>query len=409
MARVKFVLKEPKSKKETLIYLMFTFNNQRLKYSTGELIHPNYWNKTSKRAKETKEFNEYPEFNARLDNLESEIKNVYRKMINDKKVVDVESLKDEFTKKLKGEEPKTTASFRDFIDGYIEESKATKSPLTIKSYNTSVFHIDAYFDSIGKKLNYNEIDLEFYNSYIAFLADKQKLSQNSIGKEIKNIKVFLNEATDRGLNLNLDFRKKRFKKLTEETDKVYLSQDEVDSIYNLDLSKSPYLDRARDVFIIGCCTGLRFSDFSQIKEENIIDGNKLKIRTQKTSETVVIPMHRYFRQIMDKYNNDLPRIISNQKMNEYIQKIAEEAKLNEDVETSITKAGELVKTIKKKHKLVTCHTARRSFATNMFLSGVPTISIMKITGHRTEKSFLKYIRISQEENANNLLDHPFFN
>lgn len=408
MAKVKFVLKEPKAKKETLIYLMFSFNNQRLKYSTRELIHPNYWNKNTRRAKETKEFPEYPEFNARLDKLESTIKNVYRKIINDKKLPDIENLKVNLTRELKGEAPLAELGFRDFITSYIEESRSIKSLLTIKSYNTSVFHLDAYFDSIGKRLDYDEIDLNFYNSYLAFLTEKQKLSHNSIGKEIKNIKVFLNEATDRGLNTNLDFRKKRFRKLTEETDKIYLTLDEVDAIYNLDLSDTPYLDRARDIFIIGCYTGLRFSDFSQIKEENVIDGNKLRIRTQKTSETVVIPMHSNFRQIMSKYKNDLPRIISNQKINEYIQKIAEKAKLNEDIETSITKAGVLVKTIKKKHKLVTCHTARRSFATNMFLSGIPTISIMKITGHRTEKSFLRYIRISQEENANKLLDHPFF-
>lgn len=408
MAKVKFVLKEPKVKHPSLIYLMFTFNNKRLKYSTGEFIHPNYWNKITRRVKETKEFPEYPEFNARLDNVESTIKNVYRTMINDKKTPDIDSLRDELHKKLKGDTLKGQIIFRDFITKYIEECKSIKSSLTIRSYNTSVVHLDAYFESIGKKLNYDNIDLEFYNSYLGFLAEKEKLSQNSIGKEIKNLKVFLNEATERGLNSNLDFKKKRFKKLTEETDKIYLTQKEVDDIYKLDLSESPYLDRARDIFIIGCCTGLRFSDFSQIKEENIIDGNKLKIRTHKTSEMVIIPLHRYVRNILLKYNNDLPRIISNQKMNDYIQKIAEKAKLNDSIESSITKAGELVKKINQKHELVTCHTARRSFATNMYLSGVSTISIMKITGHRTDKTFLRYIRISQEENANKLLDHPFF-
>lgn len=389
---------------------MFTFNRQRLKYSTGEIIHPNYWNKSSRRAKESKDYPEYPEFNARLDNLESTIKTVYRKMVNDNKTINPESLRAEFIKAQKGDQEtqKNVISFRDFISKYIEESKPIKSPLTIKAYDTSVVHLDAYFTSIGKVLNYEDIDLEFYNSYIAFLAETEELSQNSIGKEIKNLKVFLNEATERGLNVNLDFRKKRFKKLTEDNDKIYLTQAEIDSIYNLDLTDTPYLDRARDIFIIGCCTGLRFSDFSQINEENIFDGNKLKIRTQKTGELVVIPMHRYFRQIMNKYNNDLPRIISNQKMNDYLEKIAIKAEINDNVESSITKAGKLVKSLKKKSELVTCHTARRSFATNMYLSEVPTISIMKITGHRTEKSFLRYIRISQEENANKLLDHPFF-
>lgn len=408
MAKVKFVLKEPSAKKETLVYLTFTFNNTRLKLSTGEFIHPDFWNKTDRRAKNTKEFPEHSEFNTRLDNLEATIKNVYRKMINDKIVPDLVNLKNKFITELKGEQVAQPISFLAFIDKYINECKAVKSPLTIKSYNTSVVHLNAYCTEKGKKINYEDIDLEFYNSFIAFLAEKQNLSQNSIGKEIKNIKVFLNEATERGLNKNMDFKKKRFKKLTEDTDKVYLNQSEIDRVYQLDLSKTAYLDRARDIFIMGCCTGLRFSDFQQIKEENILDGNKLRIRTHKTSELVVIPMHRYVREIMKKYNNDLPRIISNQKMNDYIQKIAEAAKISENIESSITKAGKLQKTIKAKSNLVTSHTARRSFATNSYLAGIPSISIMKITGHRTEKSFLRYIRITQEENANKLLEHPFF-
>lgn len=61
-----------------------------------------------------------------------------------------------------------------------------------------------------------------------------------------------------------------------------------------------------------------------------------------------------------------------------------------------------------KYKLVSSHTARRSFATNAYLAGVPTISIMKITGHKTESAFMKYIKISGKENAVKLKGHKFF-
>ena len=74
----------------------------------------------------------------------------------------------------------------------------------------------------------------------------------------------------------------------------------------------------------------------------------------------------------------------------------------------MTKGGERKREVLKKHDLISVHTARRSFATNAYLQNVPTSSIMKITGHRTEKSFLKYIKISQEDNANKLVNHPFF-
>ena len=83
MAVAKFFLKEPKSKDETLVYLFFSYNNKRLKYSTGEKINPSYWNPEKKKARETKQFSEYPEFNARLKKIKSDILDIHREFLND--------------------------------------------------------------------------------------------------------------------------------------------------------------------------------------------------------------------------------------------------------------------------------------------------------------------------------------
>jgi integrase len=180
-------------------------------------------------------------------------------------------------------------------------------------------------------------------------------------------------------------------------------------MYSLDLSSNKRLDKARDLFIIGCYTGLRFSDLNQISPDNFINnGTQLKVKTEKTGEFVVIPLHRTVKEIVQKYENSIPDVLSNQKMNEYIKEVAKLAELNERISISITKGGEKQSDVFEKWQLVTTHTARRSFATNMYLLDIPTISIMKITGHRTEKAFLLYIKITQEENANKLLNHPFF-
>jgi integrase len=96
-------------------------------------------------------------------------------------------------------------------------------------------------------------------------------------------------------------------------------------------------------------------------------------------------------------------------MNKYLKEIGEDAKIKGKIQVTITKGGEVKKDTYNKFKLISTHTARRSFASNCYLAGIPAITIMKITGHKTESSFLRYIRISQEENANKLLDHPFFN
>jgi integrase len=75
----------------------------------------------------------------------------------------------------------------------------------------------------------------------------------------------------------------------------------------------------------------------------------------------------------------------------------------------MTRGGKNVQETFLKYELVSTHTARRSFATNLYLADIPSITIMKMTGHKTEKAFLRYIRLTQEQNANKLLHHPFFN
>ena len=80
----------------------------------------------------------------------------------------------------------------------------------------------------------------------------------------------------------------------------------------------------------------------------------------------------------------------------------------DDITTTITRGGKRVSSVVKKYQLITNHTARRSFATNLYLAKVPTLAIMKMTGHKTEKSFLKYIRVTSEENAINIAQHPYF-
>jgi len=52
-----------------------------------------------------------------------------------------------------------------------------------------------------------------------------------------------------------------------------------------------------------------------------------------------------------------------------------------------------------KYELVTSHTARRSFATNLYRRGIPSTQLMLLTGHRSESSFLRYIKVSREDNA----------
>lgn len=195
-----------------------------------------------------------------------------------------------------------------------------------------------------------------------------------------------------------------FKNISEESQAVALSEKELDLLAKFDFSQSPRLERTRDLFLIGCWTGLRFSDFTRIKRENIKD-NMLTIQQQKTNEFVTIPLHPVFISIWEKYNGVLPASISNQKFNDNLKDVCKEAGINERVMKSITKGGKKQTTVYEKWQLVSSHTARRTFATNLYKSGFPSISIMQITGHKTESSFLKYIKVTKEEHAKMLMMH----
>nr|WP_315253292.1 site-specific integrase [uncultured Flavobacterium sp.] len=410
MSKVRFKLKEPNSKDDTLVYLMCYYQYKEFKCSTGERINPKYWNPKSQRAKETRQFPEYPEFNTRLDKFENAINNVFRRLLNDGIQPNNTILKKEIENELSDHILKPNKqTLLEFIENYIKESLTNKREGTIKVYKTTFKYLKEYSKKY-KQIDFENITLEFYNNYTAFLSQEHLLSANTVGKHIKTIKSFLNEATERGINQNLEFRKKKFKTIREEADTVYLSIKELEQIEKLKLSASPRLEKVRDLFLIGCYTGLRFSDFTQIKTENInLEKSMLLIRTQKTSERVAIPLHKTVKAIMQKYDYKLPIPFTNQIMNGYIKEVASLAGIKELTETTITRGGVVEKSTLPKFKLISTHTARRSFATNIYLADVPTISIMKITGHKTERSFMAYIRISQEENADKLLTHPFFN
>jgi integrase len=432
MATVKFYLKRSK-KDQTAIFARLSFKYyetndngnpvyKQLKYYTGETIDPDYWDKKNQCAKETKKFPEYPEFNQRLNDIESIILDVHRKLLNDGRgnELNPETLRDlvnaTLNKNNKVVKPiSNKTGFLEFIQLIINESKTGErttengtriKPRTLSSYKTTLENLKTYETEKKRNLKFSDITIEFYNKYVKYLNDKKR-AVNTIGGHIKNIKVFMSIANDRGLTENKEYQKKDFKKIEEETQTIYLTETELLKIYNKDFSKNKKLETVRDIFIIGCYTGLRFSDLKQLRKEHFSD-NTITIATVKTGETVVIPLHWTVKEIFNKYEYTLPRVISNQKFNKYLKTVGEKSKINDNVIITETRGGMRFDTTVKKHSLISVHTARRSFATNMFLNDIPTLSIMKITGHRTEKTFLKYIKITPEENANKLLKHPFF-
>lgn len=428
MSEVHFHLKDSKSSKPTSVVLIFWLYNERLKYHTNEKVLPSIWDKDTQRAVESKENQGAKKLNKNLSRYESFIDNLVDLAKFNKVPLTIEYLKKMLDEEFKAhkkiqteltESEKLKLNLLEFLDQFIDDCKSGKKltpngkryrMVTIKGFTTLKHHLLEYQIQTNKKIDFKDITIDFYDDFLKYFNDNQK-KVNTIGKNVKNLKTLLNAATEDGFNTYLEFQRKKFKVVTEETDKIYLSEKELLAIYDLDLTNNKRLDNVRDLFLIGAYTALRFGDMEKLKGDDFVFTDKmnyLRITTQKTDTNVIIPLKEIVLAIYSKHEGKLPRCVTNQKMNEYLKEIGKLAQLYDIVSVSSTKGGMRFDEKFAKWQLITTHTARRSAATNMYLAGIPTISIMKITGHKTEKAFLKYIRISQEDNALKLIEHPYF-
>ncbi len=242
----------------------------------------------------------------------------------------------------------------------------------------------------------NELDDNFYEAFVAYLTFDQNLAVNTVGKNVSILKVFVKYINKRKA-YNIDTTE--WFAPREDTDSVALTKEELEKLYNKDLTKTPHLEKVRDLFVIGCKTGLRFSDFTNISADDI-EGNTMFSRHQKTGKKVKIPLLEYTKQILEKYDYKLPKAPVNQVFNRQIKDACELAEIKSKVSLSRTKGGALEITKCEKHKKVSSHTARRTFATILYHDGIPYITIMAITGHSTVSSFLRYIKVTTDEHAN---------
>jgi integrase len=220
------------------------------------------------------------------------------------------------------------------------------------------------------------------------------LKRNSIGTSIKQLRIFVRDRVRRKIIAPIDLTD--FKILDEETDAIYLTPAEIDAIYKVDLSAHPHLGRFRDMFVLGCLTGLRFSDYSSLRPEDIRNGMLYK-KQGKSDHWVVIPLRATaFDIIVNRFNSKIPKT-TNEELNRHIKKIGQLAGINIPIKVSYKKGNQDIIVTKPKYAWITSHTCRRSFCTNEFLAGTPPELIMKISGHKSLKDFYKYIRITPEE------------
>lgn len=413
MAQAKFYLEKRGNREAQLpILLSYSFHGQRLIYYTGLRVDKKYYNQgywkgnTKPVIKVTAPRSEF--LNDQLNILKSHLGAAENEAKAAGIPLSVDFFREYLNNKLKGKptpQGPGKPTFIQYFNQCIEAMKTGTNKQTghqlskampIK-YNTVKNMLEDFEKFRGSLLKWEDFDQQLYDELVDYMITEKKYALNTYGRATRFIKTILHKATKEGINTNITYQS-AFTGAKEDTDNAYLTENELKTLYEHDFSGSPRHERVRDIFLIGCWTGLRFSDYSTIRPEHIT-GDRIKMVTKKTSKPVIIPLHPIVRAILEKYNYQLPPAISNQKFNDYLGEACAMAGINEPFSKSINKAGQTKVISGPKHEFITSHSARRTFASNMFRRGVSPYLIKDITGHKTEVEFLKYLKVTAEERA----------
>jgi len=200
-------------------------------------------------------------------------------------------------------DPKTNLDLIFQIEDYIKCKRGKVSPGMLNVYKNMKDHMSAFQEHRGAAITFDSFDFNLYESLVSYLTydyvqrrrseliDGKKesikgLKTSTVGKTIKQLRIFLRDRMRRKIISPIDLSD--FKILDEDADAVYLSWPEITRIYQADLSEKPHLTTYRDLFVLGCLTGLRFSDFSSIQPEDVRKGSLKK--QEKSDHWVVVPL-----------------------------------------------------------------------------------------------------------------------
>lgn len=392
-----FNLKNPKADGPTLIYLRANIRaeGKYLKYSTGESIHPKDWDNKKKFPIKVKGRSALAvKINSIINQLtryEDQFQLICNRIESQGDIITVKLLKQELDYEFK-KSSVNSKSFFPVFELFIKEKKDLGKITngTINRYENIKAVLQEFSNKSKYKLTFSTINNDFYVQFIKHSRLVLSHKNNTLGRNIGFIQTFMNWAANNNHHKNFDFKK--FEKPKSETDEIALSFEEVEHLYTFDLSARKSLERVKDVFVFGCATGMRYSDYSKIKKENINNG-QIFINSKKQKNNLGIPLNNFSKSILEKYDYNLP-VISPQKFRQYIKEACKIAGFTNDTLKTTFIGKERIEEVIPKYNRISTHTARRTFITISLDKGMRPEIVMSITGHKSYSSFKKYIKLS---------------
>ncbi|WP_289199078.1 phage integrase SAM-like domain-containing protein [Bacteroides acidifaciens] len=420
--RASFNLRKPKSDRPTNIYLVCRINKKQVKLSTGVRVYPDQWNTKKQEAYVSPRLTE-------LDNINNAI-------VND----EINKLKADFIdfKRYICDNPNEIDNSLFLLKKYIYKDRMMKQqelqkPVqwlrraisqdkTIKSdgqRNTLAIywgHLKVFEEFLKatdrEDITFADINLALIKDYETYLFNRQigkgKTTKTStVGNKVTALISIIKRAEPYGLIDTSAAKLNQYKKPKSregDDNEIYLSEEEVNKMYSLELKGLE--EKARDVFVLQCWTGQRFSDMQLLNNGTIKDfdnGKILEIVQKKRTHKVSIPLFPVALEILEKYNFQIPKVRENT-MLKYIKEAGKKAGIIGKHIVTEDRGSKITNTTYCRYELIGTHTGRRSFISNMLKRGYDSHILMRITGHTTEMAFKKYAKISSEDAANLMLE-----
>lgn len=400
--------KKSKDAKIGYLFLKFWYGSKKIQYPLGEQVEVKYWNPKSGTTIFNKKHGQtYIDVNNKIQAFKTWALDIYDENHN----ISEKAFKKELNyrsgrvKRPSSKKGTITPTLFEFIEDYIETNKNSVAGKrgTWKKFITVFNNLKQFTKDKKIKLNYDDINWKFRNQFVEWMySPPREFSANNAAKVFEVLKQFMNESLRLEYHNNKRHQENGFGVKREKVQsKVRMTFDELRELIDIDLSDRPRWEKVRDLFVVGCFTGLRFSDWHKVSKESIEEENGeelLEVLTEKTKQLVMIPVLPELQTILEKYDYELP-VVSATEFNRTIKLVAKLVLKDKTFARTFNKAGQTQREQSFRSDWISSHCARRSFASNFYELGVEPSGLMQITGHSTERQFFEYIDIDKRAEA----------
>lgn len=377
------------------VIMRFSYDKKRLVLSTGLNGNLDQWSAKDQRFKNSAA--NATEKNSKLKGLRDKIESVFLKA----ETIGVPITNDYLKNEMRGT---SQGTFIDLYDEFVRSESSTQglADATLILFDAMRRHL-LKLNAVGVPLNFHEISHAWYLKIWNYSLEKGHTNSTAM-QYLAKLNWFFNWCrTAKGMDIpQVNFKPKDPAATIKKPENlVYLRADEFLHFLTFKQPSDDY-EVAKDVFLFLCTTGLRISDLKRLRKHHITD-DEIHITTQKTNDSITIPLNEFSRSIIEKYENhylltdgEVLPYIPLLRLNNTIREAAKQAGLKRMVTKISTKSGRVIRKDLPLHELISSHAGRRTFVSLSIALNINSNILMTFTGHTKPDTLKHYIGIGKK-------------